>query len=164
MVLALQNPEMIARLIIADIAPVRYEHSQDQNIQIMQSIPLDQFDRRSAVEAELYKKTSDAGLAAFFSQSLSFDEQTPRWLLNLDALLQNMDDIIGFPHMSQTFANEALFITGGESEYVGPNTRAEVDRLFPTAVLKTIDDAGHWLHADKPREFMTILDTYLTAG
>jgi esterase len=161
MVLALNNPEMIQRLIIADIAPVGYLHSQNDKIEVMQSLLLNQFDRRSAAETALEDKLGDAGLAAFFAQSLSFDDPAPKWLLNLDALYANMDAIIGFPVLNGSFAKEVLFLCGGDSDYVDNAGKIEIDRLFPKAITQTIDGASHWIHADKPREFMTILSAYL---
>lgn len=161
MVLALNNPEMIQRLIIADIAPVGYAHSQNDKIEVMQSLSLSQFDRRSAAETALKEKLDDAGLAAFFAQSLSFDDPAPKWLLNLDALHANMDAIIGFPALNGSFAKEVLFLCGGDSDYVDNSGKTEISRLFPSAITQTIEGAGHWIHADQPREFMRILSTYL---
>ena len=161
MVLALNNPEMVQRLIIADIAPVGYLHSQNDKIEVMQSLPFSQFDRRSAAETVLREKLGDSGLAAFFAQSLSFDDPTPKWLLNLDALHTNMDAIIGFPALDESFTKEVLFLCGGDSDYVEESGKTEITRLFPKAISQTIEGAGHWIHADKPREFMTALSTYL---
>lgn len=161
MVLALQHPHMIDRLIIADIAPVGYHHTQSENIAVMQAIPLQDLDRRSAVQSALEDKTGDAGLSAFFAQSIEVEDGHLRWLLNLEALDQNMDAIIGFPEMDIAYGREALFIRGGASDYLSGTGESEVARLFPNAEIRTIDGAGHWLHADKPRDFMKILSEYL---
>jgi pimeloyl-ACP methyl ester carboxylesterase len=160
MVLAVENPQLINRLIIADIAPVEYKHTQSDNVSIMQSIPIEQLDRRSDLQSAIEKKTGDAGLAAFFAQSLSFENDTPKWQLNLQALQDNMKSIIGFPTLKGNYQKEALFLRGGASDYVIDTTK--IDQLFPQAIVKTIDGAGHWLHAEKPREFMQILSEYLS--
>lgn len=161
MVLAMQQPHLIGQLIIADIAPVGYAHTQSDNITIMQSIPLEDFDRRSAVQTALEQKTGDAGLAAFFAQSVEFDGETPRWSLNLNALQANMQAIIGFPQMDTPYDGSALFLRGGDSDYIVVECETEVYRLFPQAEVQTIDGAGHWLHAEKPRDFMQIVHEYL---
>ena len=161
MILALQSPQMIDRLIIADIAPVQYHHTQSSNIAIMQSIPLNELDRRSAVQALLERKTGDAGLSAFFAQSIEVDEGNLRWMLNLDALEKNMGSIIGFPKMDSEYDREVLFIRGGNSDYVNGDGQREIKCLFPSAELRTINGAGHWLHADKTKEFIRILVEYL---
>lgn len=161
MVLALQNPQMIDRLIIADIAPIGYRHSQSENIAVMQSVPLQEFDRRSAVQSALETATGDPALSAFFAQSVEVEDGQLRWLLNLEALEHNMQAIIGFPDMHGAYEGAALFIRGGASDYVRGAGEAEIARLFPQAEIRTIDGAGHWVHADKPRDFMTILGEYL---
>ncbi len=72
-----------------------------------------------------------------------------------------MDPIIGFPDIAKPYDEEVLFIRGGDSDYVRGAGETELRRLFPKGVIETIDGAGHWLHADKPREFMTIVSKYL---
>lgn len=161
MILALQNPQMIDRLIIADIAPVQYRHTQSDNIAIMQSIPLNDLDRRSTVQALLERKTGDAGLSAFFAQSIEVVEGNLRWMLNLNALQRNMRSIIGFPKVDSEYDRKVLFIRGGNSAYVNGFAQTEIKCLFPSAEVRTINGAGHWLHADKPKEFITILLEYL---
>ncbi len=161
MVLALKHPKYVQRLIIADIAPVGYTHSQTPNIDIMQALPITDYERRSQAQDALEAGTGDAGLGAFFAQSLSFDDGKASWLLNLSALKENMDAIIGFPKMNEVFDRKALFLRGGASDYVSDQTQSEVRRLFPQYTLATIDGAGHWLHAEKPREFLKIVDDYL---
>ncbi|WGI21943.1 alpha/beta fold hydrolase [Amylibacter sp. IMCC11727] len=161
MVLAVQNPDKVARLIVADIAPVGYAHSQNDSIAAMQSLDLSKHDRRSTAQDALETATNDPALAGFFAQSLELEDGELRWLLNLDALKSNMNAVIGFPTLDGSFSKDTLFIRGGASDYVGTESREEVLRLFPHATLKTITGAGHWLHADKPREFMKILGEYL---
>ena len=85
----------------------------------------------------------------------------PRWSLNLDALGANMDAITGFPELSGAYEGDTLFLTGGASDYVREAHRAEVVRLFPNARHEAIRDAGHWLHADKPREFLDAVNRFL---
>ena len=163
MVLALRSPSMINRLIVADIAPVAYTHTQNENIALMQSLPLAEFGRRSDVQEALRTRTGDAALAAFFAQSVRIEDNGLQWMLNLDALKTNMAAIIGFPEMQIAYEDNALFIRGSASDYVHGVGETAVAQLFPKANIHTINKAGHWLHADKPREFMSILDEYLTA-
>ena len=163
MVLALQNPQMVNRLIIADIAPIKYHHTQRENIAIMQSVPLENFDRRSAVQSALEDKTGDAALSAFLAQSVEVDGGNLRWMLNLDSLNQNMGPIIGFPEMDGAYDREALFIRGANSTYVNETGKTAITCLFPCAKILTIDGAGHWLHAEKTKEFTIILGEYLAS-
>lgn len=146
MVMALQHPEKIKKLIVADIAPVTYSHSQTQHIDAMRAIDLGAVTRRSEAGASLDTEVRD-----FLLQSL--DVKGKRWMLNLDVLEAEMPKIIGFPDESGTFAGPTLFLSGADSDYVTRNQRPVVKGLFPNARFAKIPGAGHWLHAQKPREF-----------
>lgn len=36
--------------------------------------------------------------------------------------------------------------------------------MFPNAEFVYVEDAGHWVHADKPREFLSIVSDFLGHG
>lgn len=162
MVLALAQPDLINRLIVADIAPVAYTHSQMQYIDAMRAVDLSKVTRRSDAESQLAALGVDRSLQSFFTQSLDIAEA--RWRLNLDALAANMDDIIGFPEVSGTFEGPTLFLSGSNSEYVQRAHRAGIKALFPKSRFARIPDAGHWLHAEKPREFEQAVRAFLQLG
>lgn len=150
MVLALTQPTLVNRLIVADIAPVGYSHTQMPMIEAMLRVNPADTDSRSAATQQL--GVDDPGVAAFLLQSLDLKEQ--RWKLNLDALAAQMAQIIGFPDMDgKQFDGAALFLTGGQSTYLTPDGHDAVKSLFPHAKFEQIAGAGHWLHAEKPREF-----------
>ncbi len=159
MVLALQNPDLVNRLIVADIAPVAYEHDQSQHIQSMRAVDLTQVNKRSDAMAQLAKTVDDTTLQSFFTQSLDLKEQ--RWRLNLDALEANMPKILSFPEVSGEFARPTLFLSGANSDYVLPQHRPTIRAHFPKARFAKITGAGHWLHAEKPREFITSVAAWL---
>ncbi|GFE52128.1 esterase [Roseobacter cerasinus] len=161
MVLASRHPEMIDRLIVADIAPVAYSHSQMQFITAMRAVDLDAVERRSDAEAQLAAQGVESALQSFFTQSLDVAEK--RWRLNLDALAADMEKILGFPDLTAPFDGPTLFLSGAASEYVKPEHRPQIKTLFPKARFAKLPGAGHWLHADKPREFEAAVRAFLTA-
>lgn len=157
MVLALQNPALVNRLIVADIAPVSYGHSQMGPIDAMRRVDLASLASRSDAKAQLGKL--EPGVADFLLQSLDMKEK--RWRLNLDVLSAEMDKIIGFPAISGQFNGPTLFLSGATSDYVQRDARPRIKALFPKAVFATIPGAGHWLHAEKPREFEAAVSAFL---
>ncbi|WP_208354296.1 alpha/beta fold hydrolase [Pseudaestuariivita rosea] len=161
MVLALRHPDLVRRLVVADIAPVTYSHTQTDTIDAMQAVPLDQIDRRSDADAHLAKHLDDPSVRAFLLQSLDVKEK--KWRLNLPILKAEMDKIIGFPDIEGQFQGETLFLTGADSDYVQPDHRPLIRAMFPKARLAKIPGAGHWLHADKPREFEAAVRAFLNA-
>ena len=159
MVLALTRPELVNRLIVADIAPVTYGHSQLQYIKAMQAVDLRAVERRSDAAAQLQATVDNPALVPFFLQALDVTEK--RWLLNLDTLALEMPKILSFPDISGVYEGKVMFLTGAESSYVTREHRDRIKALFPAAQFAKIPGAGHWLHAEKPREFEAAVRTWL---
>jgi len=160
MMLALTRPELVNRLIVADIAPVAYGHSQIQYIHAMRAVDLSAVQKRSDADAQLARSVEDPALRAFLLQSL--DVKGRRWRLNLDALETAMPGILGWPEVQGRFDGPVLFLSGAESHYVLPEYRPAILALFPKARFARIPGAGHWLHAEKPREFEAAVRAYLS--
>ncbi len=161
MTLALTYPETVNRLIVADIAPVAYTHTQIRVIEAMQAVDMTRVERRSDAEAQLAELGVEMALQSFFTQSL--DIPNKGWKLNLDALADQMPNIMGFPDVSTTWPGPALFLSGAASDYVQPQHRERIKALFPQARFAKIPGAGHWLHAEKPREFEAAARLFLNA-
>jgi pimeloyl-ACP methyl ester carboxylesterase len=151
MVLALQHPESVRRLIVADIAPVAYRHTQQHLVDAMRAVDLSAVTTRGDADRQLAAHVEAEGVRAFLLQSL--DVKGRRWRLNLDTLERDMALILGWPDVAGQFDGPALFLTGALSDYVRPEHRPAIKALFPQAKFAKIPGAGHWLHADRPRAF-----------
>jgi esterase len=149
----------IRRLIVADIAPVTYDHTQQHLIEAMQALPMDQLSSRTKAEQALSGQIEDPTVRSFLLQSLNLQDHT--WRLNLPALRASMADIIGFPEVSGQFVTQTLFLTGAKSDYLRPEHRPLIKSLFPKARFAKIPNAGHWLHAERPREFEAVVRVFL---
>lgn len=164
MQLALTRPEMVRRLIVADIAPVAYGHSQSHYIKAMRGLDLTGLTSRLEADRRLSALVDEPSLRAFFLQSLDLKADPVRWKLNLDVLEAEMAKLVGWPGTPGQFDGPTLFLTGAESDYVKPEYRAQIQTQFPKARFARIPGAGHWLHADKPREFEAAVATWLDAS
>ena len=116
------------------------------------------FDQQAA-EAQLAEHVDDPILRSFFTQSLDLKEK--KWRLNLDVLAQEMPKILNFPEVSGQYLGPTLFLSGADSDYVKREYRPEIKALFPNAGFLKIPGAGHWLHAEKPREFEAAVKAWL---
>lgn len=159
MILALENSALVNRLIVADIAPVAYGHSQHSMIEAMRSIDLSHVNTRGDADRQLTNVLTDASVRAFLLQSLNVKER--KWRLNLDVLEAEMAKIVGFPDVSEAFDGPTLFLAGANSDYVLSEHRPTIKALFPEAKQAKIPGAGHWLHAEKPREFEAATRSFL---
>lgn len=164
--LALTQPELIRKLVVMDIAPVSYGHSQNHLVEAMQAMELQGLNRRSEADKRLAEHIDDAGLRAFFLQSLDLKSDPPRWRLNLPALNDWMDCTTGWPEglPKAAFDGPALFMAGAESDYVDDAGEAAIREYFPQARLLRIKRAGHWMHADAPEAVAETLAVFMGVG
>jgi pimeloyl-ACP methyl ester carboxylesterase len=163
MVLALTEPSRVNRLIVADMAPVAYEHSQLEYVRAMQAVDLAAVARRSDADPQLARSVPEPSLRAFFLQSLAVGPSGASWKLNLDVLGAQMPGIMDFPDVAGTFDGPTLFLTGATSAYVRPEHWPRIRALFPAAEHKAIPKAGHWLHAEAPAAFIEAVSGFLDA-
>lgn len=153
MTLALTQPELIARLVVADIAPVAYAHEFETILTGMRGLDLTSISRRSEAQKALGTAIDDPALAGFLMMNLKQSATSGyQWGINLEALDQHMDDLLDFPDFDShsTYEGPTLFLAGAQSTYIQPYHHAEIERLFPGASIEFIADAGHWVHAEKP--------------
>lgn len=164
MVLALTHAESVGGLVAVDIAPVTYEGSFLSYIDAMRAMDLTRVTRRADADAMLADVVPDPGVRAFLLQNLDLTD-SPRWRINLDALAAGMDTMGGFPYFDEarTFGGRTLFIGGGKSDYLRSEHHATIRRWFPAAAIETIDGAGHWVHAERPDDFIARVTAFLDA-
>jgi pimeloyl-ACP methyl ester carboxylesterase len=98
----------------------------------------------------------DTTTVGFLMKSLSRNESGEHfeWKFNLPALIKNYDKISGIVTGEKPFTGSTLFIKGEKSNYINSSNYAEITQLFPNHQLLEIPGAGHWVHADKPQEFV----------
>jgi pimeloyl-ACP methyl ester carboxylesterase len=152
--------QQIFDTMVADISPVAYDHTNKPLIDAMQALDLSKVDKRSDADAMLAADIFDAGVRAFLLQSLVVKYK--KWLLNLQVLEDEMPKIVGWPDdVNAAFDKDTFFLSGAESSYVSRDHRAATKALFPKARFASLPDTGHWLHAEKPREFEAALQAWL---
>ena len=160
MVLSILDSNLVEKLIIADIAPVSYSHDNTQYIRAMKKIQLDRLATRTDAIMQLEESVPEPELRSFFAQSI--DLKSKKWKLNLDVLEREMEKIISFPQLPGQYEKASLFLSGALSNYLQITHRPSIKKLFPRAKFAKIPNAGHWLHAEKPREFEAAVRTFLS--
>jgi pimeloyl-ACP methyl ester carboxylesterase len=166
MLAALSYSDAVDRLIVADIAPVAYAPRHLELVGAMRSLDLAGIIRRSGADVMLAAAVPEAAERAFLLQNLVFDGAppgTPRWRLNLAAIEREMPVLVGFPELPNgaAYSGPALFVAGERSDYIRPEHEAAIRRFFPGARIARIPEAGHWLHAERPQEFLRLIEPFL---
>ena len=151
---ALEHPDFVDKLIIADIAPVEYEPGHNEIFEALRTVDLSAATSRKEIENVLTKSIKNFGVRQFLMKGLTRGENNVfEWKFNLASLWKNYDGILGTFKSDETFTGETLFINGGNSSYVLPEHQVLIDKYFPKNKKETIPNAGHWLHAEQPEEF-----------
>lgn len=161
MALALAEPGRVRRLVVADIAPVAYAHSQIGYVKAMQDLDLSRITRRAQADAALAEAVPEPAVRAFLLQNLAIEDGRTEWKLNLAALGPEMPKIMDFPAVEAQFPGPTLFLTGARSDYVRTAYRKRILALFPAAEHESLAGAGHWLHADAPNAFVAAVEGFL---
>jgi len=152
MQMALQHPEIIKKLVIIDIAPVKYEHGFNDLINSLKSLPLDQISSRQEADKHLRQTVQPETLRQFLLQNLKNSADGFSWRINLDAIQANIEALMDFPgkHCDTQYQNSVLFLKGEKSDYIKHEYERTIFKIFSRALFITVADTGHWLHAENP--------------
>ena len=159
--LALSRPSLVDRLVVVDVAPVAYRHSFAGYVEALRRIDLSALRRRSEADLALEEAIPEPGIRSFLLQNLVQSDTGFSWRINLAALADNMNELMGFPvDPAAAYRGPTLFLAGGRSDYIGPEHEALIGRLFPQARHAVVEDAGHWVQAESPAEFLAQLQAF----
>jgi esterase len=160
MAVALRHPEAVRRLVVADIAPVRYRSEFNAYIAAMRGMRLFPGMTRADADAALAAAAPEPAVRAFLAQNLIVGSQ-PRWTVGIEEIAAALDDILDWPIRDGVFEGQVLFIAGGRSRYVREEHHAAIRALFPAVRFAVLPLAGHWLHADDPAGFVAAVGAFL---
>jgi pimeloyl-ACP methyl ester carboxylesterase len=161
MQLAIDHPEHIDKLIVADIAPKYYPMHQHGVLQALQEVDFNVVKTRKEVEAVLSKYIAVFGTKQFLLKNIFWvDDTEMAWRFNLNVIIQQIENVgqevdhIGdATPIDKVCEVSTLFIKGENSDYILDQDLELINEIFPKSIIETIPDAGHWLHAEKPKEF-----------
>ena len=158
MQLALLAEDRVDTLVVADIAPVRYQPHHDGVFAGLLEAGSDPHADRRMTQRILQSHIRDPAVIAFLLMNRRRREDgTWFWRFNLDALAANYEAILRAPEMGKPFGGSTLFLKGELSDYVSGAHREETRHMFPAARLKVMAGTGHWLHAEKPTVFLRLV-------
>jgi esterase len=161
---ALQYPDAAERLIVVDIAPRKYPPKHDTIFDALDGIDPAEYSKRSGIDEALSRTLPDEQVRMFIMKNITRDKSDRFvWKMNLDAIRKNYDTIIGGPGFNGSYGKPTLFIKGARSGYIADEDESVITELFPNSTLRTIPDAGHWVHAEAPELFIEAVREFLEA-
>ena len=155
-------PEMIDKLIVVDIAPVKYEVHHYTIIDALESVQLADISNRKEAETYLSKYIREPGTRQFLLKNLYWEtKERLAWRFNLKVLAKEILPISEYEIVKGVFEKSTLFVAGQKSNYILPEYKAKMKDKFPNYKLESIDGAGHWVHAEKMVEFSKVIRQFL---
>lgn len=162
MLFAAQFPQLIKKLIIADIAPKYYPIHHDTILKGLSALDFEIIESRKQADEILSQYLSDFGTRQFLLKNLYWVEKGKLGLrVNLPVLKENVGEVGEALPINYSFEGDTLFLRGDRSEYIGPNDELLIKMQFPSAKIQTVANAGHWLHAENPKEFYNYVTDFI---
>ncbi len=161
MQLALSHPDMVERLVVVDIAPRAGNDNQGDIFQALLDLDLAAITTRQEADAYLADRIPDFGTRQFLLKNLTRqDNNRFSWKMNLPVLWQHYMDILA-PVSGEPFDKPTLFVRGSRSDYITDADIPLIKKLFPQAEIVTLEEAGHWVHADQPVALLEVIKRFL---
>ena len=160
MAMALRWPVMVGRLLVADIAPVSYRHGNDAIVEAMAAIRLTPGLTRREADAALVDAVARPDIRRFLLQNLQFGAM-PHWRIGLTEIAAAVPELEGWVDLPGSHTGPTVFVTGANSDYVRAEHRPVIRSRFPAARFVAVKNAGHWVHADNPGGFLSVVEGFL---
>lgn len=164
MELALAWSSFVRRLIVVDIAPKRYQPHNVELKDAMLELDLTMVHSRKDAERALARRVPNRSVQLFLLKNLVREEDgSYRWQLNLTGIAESFAET-GMPIAGgRAFDGPALFLIGERSDYVDEQDDGPlIHTLFPKAIIRSVEGASHWVHADRPQEVVRAVDGFLS--
>lgn len=163
MLFAANYPEMISKLIVADIAPRFYPVHHDAILEGLSSLDFKTIKSRGEADKLLSHYVPEFGTRQFLLKNLYWIEKGKLALrVNLDVLKENVAEVGEALPNYLGFKKATLFLRGDRSEYISLEDEQGIKAQFPEARIETISDAGHWLHAENPEAFFNSVIEFIS--
>lgn len=160
---ALQFPKRTEKLIVEDMAPRAYASVYENFMVAMLALDLSKYQTRQQVEEALAPEIPDLTLRRFLLKNLGRNSDGKFfWKIYLDGIRKNAAQLRAPISSSKPFEKPTLFIRGEKSDYVRAEDEKGIHQLFPNAKIETIAGSGHWVHSEKPEEFMRAVREFLS--
>lgn len=156
-----RHPGLASGLVLADMAARASAPHHDEVLAALNAVDFSRIRTRKEAEATLSHYISDFGTKQFLLKNIYWKEnEEMAWRFNLAVITKNYAAVLQAVPPAESQVN-TLIIRGGRSNYVSDADAEELQRRFPASRLVTIPGAGHWVHAEKPKEFFEAVLQFL---
>jgi esterase len=156
-------PNFASKIIICDIAAREYPPHHGEVLQALNAVDFTIVKTRKEAEAEMNKHISDFGTKQFLLKNIYWKDTANNimdWRFNLEVISEKYDHI----RESVPFYKSSvpcLVIKGSNSNYINADDQSDFSKRYSHVEFNTIQGAGHWVHAEKPKEFFDVVMGFL---
>ncbi|MFT7414051.1 MAG: esterase [Methylophagaceae bacterium] len=154
-------PQWLGKLVVVDIAPRQYHDEHNGIFRALLALDLSMYTSRTEVDTALKSALPNKAVRQFLLMNLTIIGKQLSWRINLQALYDNYPQLLEAVCDGNTIMLPSCFIRGGQSDYIGDEDEDLIKTRFPDAELVTIEQAGHWVHAEAPKQFLTKITEFL---
>ncbi len=155
-------PEEVEKLIIADIGPQAYPPHHQDILKALHSLDFSKIKSRGEAEDAIKPYIKDKGIRLFLLKNLYRKGKTEFGLrVNLPVISEKIEEVGKALPQKARYEGPTLFLRGERSHYIDEADAAVIERHFPRAEIKTVPNAGHWLHAENPEAFYALSNEFL---
>lgn len=159
---AMNYPTRLSKLVVADIAPKPYPVHHREIIDSLYQLDFETIKTRGEADEILSQFISDNSTRQFLLKNLYWKEKSKlAWRFNLSVIDKNIEVIGQGLKNIQVFEKPTLFIRGALSNYVLESDFEEIHRVFTNVKIESIENSGHWVHAENPKSFLDIVSSFL---
>jgi pimeloyl-ACP methyl ester carboxylesterase len=155
-------PGVVDKAVVVDISPKMYEGGHEMIFEALKSVDLDKVTSRKDVQDVLMESIQNIGVVNFLMKNLSRKPEGGfEWKANVQVLDKQYDSIKAGISFDDIIETPTLFIKGEKSGYINEEDEALISEQFEEAKVITIENAGHWVHADQPEALLNRVKDFL---
>ncbi|MBW8049837.1 MAG: alpha/beta fold hydrolase [Cytophagales bacterium] len=166
---AMKYPEKLQKLVVVDIAPKYYQIQHDSILTGLLSLKLSDLKTRRDADTQLAQYVPEFKVRQFLLKNLCRKPHKTNkdaasrfaWRINLPVISRGIENIGEWLIENKCFDKPTLFVKGGKSQFIDNRDIDLIKKLFPNSQITTIENAGHWVHADAPEEFLDVINDFL---
>ncbi|PDH42406.1 MAG: alpha/beta hydrolase [Rhodothermaeota bacterium MED-G19] len=154
-------PDNLDKLIVVDIvnkeySPERFSHVFS-TIKILNSIKITSRAQATILSKEFIPREGERN---FILKNLKRNGEYFDWRPNVKLLINSIVKISSRIKLNRPIKNKVLFIKGGNSNYITKDDIKELSESFLLYKINEIPNSGHWVHAEKPNEFINSIKSF----
>lgn len=163
MQLAMTCPDRVKSLVIADMAPVRYEDNNINIINILYNLSKVVIKDRKTADSFLSEHGIELSVRAFLLKNLRRNRAGNfEFKININAIKASYESQISVAPQGDIFNAPCLFLKAEHSNYIEPQHLPIINTLFPQSSVQTVEAVSHWLHAEKPELFNQLVLQFIS--